>query len=238
MRWLVRPLVPEPEKLTPAETAHYRNYLFAVESEKDDPHFGYVFGKGVFRGEGVMWMSRWCLQEAIGTLKGAQASAGAIAGQITDPAAAARMAFYAARIGALACLAATIRNTIMYQYALDIAEQPQYGPNMMDYDDNIICDMRALNLRKIAREEFDNVAELIELIESQPGKVLEHASSPAEESVFMLGPNLLADLKRKLDIMLDHWHDYERMYPTTKVWDFEPTPRANIVGTTGEASSP
>ena len=99
----------------------------------------------------------------------------------------------------------------------------------MDYDDNITYDMRALNMRKIAREELDNIAELIEILEAHPDEVLEDAHSPEEESPFMLGPDVVADLKRKLDIMLDHWHDYERLYPTTRVWDFEPEPRGNIV---------
>lgn len=229
MRWLTRPLVPSPEALTPEETAHYRNFLFSVESEKDNPSFSYVFGKGVFRGESVMWMARWCLVEAINTLRGARAAAEDLARRASDSTAADYLARYATRIGAFACLAANAKNVIMYQYALDVANQPQYGPNPMDYDDNVIYDMRALNMRKIAREELDNIAELIEILESQPDAILEHAHTPEEESPFMLGPDVVADLKRKLDIMLDHWQDYERLYPTTKVWDFEPEPRGNIV---------
>jgi len=229
MRWLIRPLVPAPEQLTPEETAYYRNFLFAVESQKDDPHFGYVLGKGEFRGESVMWMTRWCLQEAINILKGARASVEGIAGEMTDPALTAKMRLYAARLGALTCLATNARNVVMYQYALDVAGQPQYGPNPMDYDDNMICDMRALSMRKIAREEFDNIAELVEILEGQPEIVLEHAECPEEENVFMLSPHLVEDLKHKLNIMLDHWQDYENMYPTAKVWDFDPPTRGNIV---------
>ena len=222
MRWLVRPLVPEPEKLTPEETAHYRNFLFSIEPEKDNPDFGYVLGKHVFHGEGVMWMARWCLVEAIDTLTNARQRVESIAGRCTDPQQAARLSLYAARIGALTCLAANIKNTIMYQYALDTADQPQYGPNMMDYDDNMICDMRALNQRKIAREEFDNIAELVELIETHAEKLIDFADSEETESVFFLSPHIVDDLKRKLQIMLDHWQDYEQLYPTTKVYDFEP----------------
>jgi hypothetical protein len=188
-----------------------------------------VLGKSVFNGESVMWMARWCLFEAIGRLRGAAATVRALAGAATDDASRASLGLYAARIGACACGAATLKNAIMYQYALDIREQPQYGPNPMDYDDNIIYDQRALTLRKIAREELDNMTELIELCESGTGTVVEHARSREEESVFILGPNLVADLRRKSDIMLDHWHDYERLYPSTKVRDFDPEPVGNIV---------
>ena len=68
MRWLIRPLVPEPEKLTPRETEYYRRRLFSAGRVPDDVRFGYVLGKAVFNGESVTWMARWCLHEAIGRL--------------------------------------------------------------------------------------------------------------------------------------------------------------------------
>ena len=231
MRWLTRPLVPEPDKLTAEETAHYRDFVFTTGTEEQNQSFGYVLGKAVFRGESVAWMSRWCLHSAIGALKGAQASLRSMADKIGDEEGARRVSLLAARVGAYACLAANIKNTIMYQYALDIRDQPQYGPNQMDYDDNIIYDQRALNLRKIAREELDNIAELVEIIESHPDEeVLAAASCPEEENVFRLGPDPVADLKKKIAIMMDHWQDYERLYPATKVIDFDPEPEGNIVG--------
>jgi hypothetical protein len=229
MRWILRPLVAEPEKLTPAETAHYRDFLFSPGGAKDDPNPGLVLGKAVFNGESVTWMARWCLHEAIGRLQGARVSLARLAEQAADPEAAARLRMAADRAGAVACFARNARNTIMFKYALDVRRQPQYGPNPMDYDDNMICDQRALTMRKIAREELDNITELIELVEAHGRSVVHFAAAPEEESVFVLGPNLAADLRRKLDVMLDHWQDYERLYPTTKVWDFEPEPRGNTV---------
>ncbi|OPZ30036.1 MAG: hypothetical protein BWZ02_00866 [Lentisphaerae bacterium ADurb.BinA184] len=230
-RWLVRPLVPRPDQLTRQETAHYRDVMFATEANRDNPSFSLVAGKGVFRGESVTWMARWSLFEASQGLRAARGTVLGLAERAEDEAARVRMRLYAARIGVLACLAETVKNTIMYQYALDTAGQPQYGPNMMDYDDNIVYDMRTLNLRKIAREELDNIGLLVELIEAAPGKAIAYASAPDEENPFMYGPDLVAQLRRKMTIMMDHWQDYERLYPTTKVWDFEPPERGNIVAT-------
>ena len=228
-RWIVRPLVPEPAKLTPAEIAHYRRHLFTVDSDEMLADYCCVLGKPVFRGEGAMWMARWALQDAINRLQGARQTVRAMADRCQEPEARKRLSLYAARVGAFGCLAANARNTVMYQYALDTAAQPQFGPNMMDYDDNIMYDQRALTMRKIAREEVDNTADLIALMKSESEPVLAHASQPSEESVFLLGPDLLGDLRRKLDIMMDHWQDYERLYPSTKPWDFEPEPMGNIV---------
>ena len=220
-RWLVRPLVPQPEHLTPEETAHYRDIMFAMEADRDDPNFGLILGKGTFRGEGVTWMSRWSMYEASNSLRGA---AGTVRRLATDADAdrAPALRLYADRLEAMACVAENLKNTVMYQYALDIRDQTQYGPNQIDYDDNILYDQRALTLRKIAREELDNTARLIELMDNQTAPVLEHAAAPEEENVFMFGPDLRAQLDRKMTIMLDHWQDYERLYPATKVWDHEP----------------
>lgn len=228
MRWLLRPLVPDPARLTDADTAYYRQFLFAAGAEaKKDPRFGMVLGKAVFNGEAVTWMSRWCLQEAADTLRGVRGRLEKLAGELPGDGAA-RVRLLAARAGALACLAMNARNCIMYQYALDTAAQPLYGPNQIDYDDNILYDQRALSLRKIAREELDNTVELLELVEAHGRDVIEFARTPDEESVFRFGPDLVGDLRRKLDLMLDHWQDYETLYPATKVWDPEPEPRGNL----------
>jgi hypothetical protein len=237
MRWLTRPLVPQPERLTATEMAHYLPWMFAAGDQKRDPDFGLVLGKSVFNGESVTWMSRWCLEEACGHLRGARATLEALAAEAPDEAVRARLALQADRVGALACLVLNARNIILYKYALDTASQPLYGPNQTDYDDNIVYDQRALSFRKIAREEHDAIAELITILERQPaGAVLEQAAQPGDESVFVLGPALVAQLRRKLEIMMDHWQDYETLYPATKVYDFEPHPRGNLVAPGGPSA--
>jgi hypothetical protein len=227
MRWLIRPLVPQPERLAAAETDYFTRFMFSKDPAAEKSHLGFFLGKPVFVGSCAVWLARWALVDVISRLGSARQRVLAML-PAAPRAAAQRLQLYADRIGAYACLAETARNCIMYQYALDTADQPQFGPNMMDYDDNIVYDQRALGLRKIAREEVDNTVELLQILAAQKGPVLNYARRPAEESVFMLGPNLQADLRRKLDIMLNHWQDYERLYPATKVWDFEPPLRGNI----------
>lgn len=230
MRWLTRPLVPEPEKLTAEELKFARPHLFSTDPERDLKSFSYVLGKGVFRGESVAWMARWCLQEAYDTLKGAEWGARALARDAKRPEAGrARLALLADRIGVYACLVANAKHCILYQYALDTAWQPQYAPNPMDYDDNIIYDQRGLTFRKLARAELDNLNELLGYLEKGAGVVIEKARAAKEESVFMLEQDLAGALRHKCKVMLDHWQDYERLYPATKVWDFEPPSVGNIV---------
>lgn len=239
MRWFTRPLVPEPEKLTDTEKSHYRKHLLSKDDDEELANYCRILGKPVFHGEGAMWMARWALHDVSNRLDGLSGAVRSLAGKAPEQEGADILKLFAARLAAAACLARTARNVIMYQYALDTARQPQFGPNPMDYDDNIMYDQRALVMRKIAREEADNVIDLIRIIESVKdlGWVLDHATKQEEESVFLLGPDLGGDLRRKHAIMMAHWHDYERLYPATKVYDFEPDPRGNILAPTAPESS-
>jgi hypothetical protein len=229
MRWITRPLVPRPLELTEAETDTYRKFLFSVNNDDDNASFHFVFGKSVFNGESVMWMARWCLQEAYEALQGARKNLDAMAAEASEEAAA-QLRLEAARAAAYACLIKNGQNAIRYQYALDVAHHPQFGWNVMDYDENIFYDQRGLQLRKIAREELDNTQELIDLIESHSEQVIIHAVTNEEESVFMLGPDLLGDLRHKMNVMLDHWQDYETLFPATKVWELEPAAGGAVGG--------
>lgn len=217
MRWIVRPLVPQPLRLTPEQTAYYARFLLSVDPPQTYASFSSVLGKQVFRGESAMWLTRWCLEEAFQLLRAAARSLG-------DGNAALRLE--AARFQAFASIVKTIQNVVRYQYALDVAHHPQFGWNVMDYDENMLYDQRSLQLRKIAREEVDNAQELIALIRSQSEPVVVHATEPGEESVFLLGPDLVDDLHRKVELMLDSWQDYETLYPSTKVQELEPGPTA------------
>ncbi len=231
-RWLIRPLVPRPLELTEAEKAHYEPFLFSVGTDEQNANLGYLCGKPVLLGDGVVWMARWACQEAIGTLQGASRSLQSIVTQAGE-AATSEVQLYHARVQALCCVIENVKLTIMYQHALNIADLPRFGANTMDYDDNINYDQRCLELRKIARADLDNTTALIQLLRAHAEPVIGVAETPEGETVFKFGPDLVASLQRKQEIMLDHWHDYERMYPTSKEWDFEP---ARMRGGRGDAA--
>ncbi len=222
-RWLTRPLVPKPLELTDAESSSYKKFLFSTGTDEQNANLCYVLGKPVFHGDGVVWMTRWCLHEAIGILRTARNKLAPIIAAAGKGAAIDALLLYDARLGAFACALETARCAVLYQHALGIADQPRFAANPLDFDDNIQFDQRALEMRKIARSELDNTQELIDLIDANAGnRLFDCADSPETESVFKLGPNLVEDLRRKREVMLDHWHDYERLYPTSKVWEFEP----------------
>jgi len=220
-RWLVRPLVPQPLALTTAEKAHYEKFLFSVGSDEQNANLNYLCGKPVLAGDGVTWMARWACQEAIGTLQGASSTLETLITQAGEDATD-LIRVYRARVQALCCVIENLKLTIMYQHALDIADIPRFGANAMDYDDNMQYDQRCLELRKIARADLDNTAALIKLLRANQQQLIGMADTPEGETVFKFGPNLIQALERKMDVMLDHWHEYEQLYPTSKEWEFEP----------------
>lgn len=234
-RWLVRPLVPEPIKLTEQEKSHYLPMLFSVDGEEINANLCEVLGKPVFIGDSVVWMTRWCIDEAQKHLAAAQRNIVALLKtELTDEQRQS-LRLYEARIAALHCVAECGRLTIMYQHALDTTHIPRFAANPLDFDDNMQFDQRALELRKIARMDLDNTFELMEILEAfEPNEVLAQAASEQQETVFLYGPNLIEKLGRKREIMLTHWHDYERLFPTSKRYEFEPLPREQPLGQSPE----
>lgn len=68
-------------------------------------------------------------------------------------------------------------------------------------------DLQAFNT--IMRDELDNTQELIDLLEDGGMEFISHAEDSKYEDTFLLGPNLIDQLKLKRKIMLKHWTDIE-----------------------------
>ena len=60
------------------------------------------------------------------------------------------------------------------------------------------------------RDEFDNTLELIALFEERGLGQLAHTENADWEDTFVLGPNIIDQLKKKASIMRDHWLDVEK----------------------------
>ena len=59
------------------------------------------------------------------------------------------------------------------------------------------------------RDELDNTLELIDLLENGGMDLINHANDQKVEDTFLLGSDLIEQLKQKRKIMLDHWLDGE-----------------------------
>jgi hypothetical protein len=61
----------------------------------------------------------------------------------------------------------------------------------------------------VMRDELDNTLDLISYLDDGGMEMICHASDPLYEDTFLLGPNLIEQLKLKRKIMLKHWTDIE-----------------------------
>jgi hypothetical protein len=66
-----------------------------------------------------------------------------------------------------------------------------------------------IRFNEIARDELDNTQELIDILEKGGMDLLSYAKDSKYEDRFVLGPDLIQQLKKKRRIMLDHWTDIE-----------------------------
>jgi len=222
-KWLIRPFVPQPMALTAEEKDYWRRHQFAAKSEEEAADLQNALGRPCIVGRTAIWMAKWSTEDALGFLRRAVS----IVEDLKDKAGGSQqgtdLALLALRLRALACAVRNAQNAILYQDVLDRCDEPQPLVNTADPHRNLVWDGRSMELRKIARAEIDNTNELISLLEGAPGPLLAVASSPQEEDVFHFSPDIVEHLRKKVAIMMDHWDEYEALYPS------EP-PRKGSVG--------
>ena len=66
-----------------------------------------------------------------------------------------------------------------------------------------------LDFNSIMRDELDNMMEMINILESGGLELISTSKQPFPEDTFILGPDLIDQLKMKRKIMLAHWTDIE-----------------------------
>jgi hypothetical protein len=119
----------------------------------------------------------------------------------------------AKRLEVFACLIRNARNAVSYQAQLErvraLGRKPEPRPpggTQSDWDRQMMLET--------ARAEIDNTALLMQILRSSPEPLLHTAVSKREEDIRVLGPDLVQQLQKKLDIMNAHWEDYKRIFTT------------------------
>lgn len=211
-RWLVRPFVPFPGELTAAEKASWRPFLLSAKSETQADDLVDMQAMHLFAGwSGRMWVLN-VFNRVEPEIKRARARLAVL--QQAVPTKRAEFALLDGKLHAFQLLCVNTRDAVDYQAALDYLKQraklQPAGPDVAPPLGALESWYRKMIL-EIARREIDNSAVLLELITQSPAPLIDTAATPAEEDVTLLGPNLTAQLKQKIDIMNAHWKDYDRL---------------------------
>jgi len=70
-------------------------------------------------------------------------------------------------------------------------------------------DSDIITFNTVMRDELDNTEQLIRVLENGGINNVCRAKDPQHEDTFLLGPDIVNQLKKKRKIMLDHWRDIE-----------------------------
>jgi hypothetical protein len=204
-RWLIRPFVPFPNELAPEEKAYFRPFLFQALDEANAETLADVQGTDVYRG----WSGRHFVRRVVGAIERDLHDAVRLAGKLQD-------ADLERRLRIFLCVARNARNAVSYQAQLDrvksLGHEPVPNPvvgTRSDWDRELIL--------LTVREELDNTAVLIELLGERPDNYLLLAKTPKEEDIRSMSPEIVTQLRKKLNITNAHWEDYKRLF-TTPNW--------------------
>lgn len=201
-RWLTRPFVPFPGEIPLADKATYRRFQFQALDEAHAESLSDVQGTDIYGG----WSGRHFVSRVSDPIEGHLAEAVRLANRIGD-------ADLARRFEIFQCVVRNARNAVSYQAQLDrvrrLNEAPEPGPvvgTQSGWDRQLMMET--------ARAEIDNTALLMQLLGDQPADYLLLAEKPEEEDIRRLGPGILGQLQRKLDLMNARWEDYKRVFTT------------------------
>jgi hypothetical protein len=207
-RWVNRPLVPFPENLTKAEKSYYRPFLFQAKDEEQTDDLVDIQAMRMYEG----WGARLLVQNIIEKVTGSLDRAEALVLRLREGSgSSSQWELLGQRLAALQCLVRGADDIVQYQAQLDRVKALSVKP-----DPNPVLGAQSgwdrTDLMRLARNEIDNAMRLRQLLLSAKGPLLDLAPSPAEETIRRLGPDLPAQLKRKMDIMNAHWDDYKRLF--------------------------
>ncbi|MBL8217332.1 MAG: hypothetical protein JNK87_41815 [Bryobacterales bacterium] len=215
-RWLTRPFVPFPEELKDNERDYYRPFQFQARGEDRAHDIGDLQGTRQYQGLGGMAVSNTLLVRMAGDLETARGKLRGLREGASAAGLRARLDLLDARLRVFRVLIENCRNGLEYQYLLEQTSRGRLRrPVEFQEDLTDITQWRAI--KNVARREIDNTLVLIGLLESAPATpLLDLAQPPAQENIRVLGANLVDQLRRKVNIMMAHWEDYERLFDREK----------------------
>lgn len=205
-KWLIRPLVPNPARLTEDEKRPFLRAFFHARTAADAEDFRNILGQPSFIGNSAVSMAARMLSRCISRVSGMQSRYAKLENRASLEMSE-HFALQAKRLGALVCLVTNVKNTIEYQHEMQRvrATQTDYylpgnlGPSPVS--------KRPIPLRNIARAEIDNINELVALLESTDAPLIELSATPDEEDHLCYGSDLAEQLRKKVNTMLALWDE-------------------------------
>ena len=210
-RWLTRPLVAFPAELKPEEKDYYRSFQFQAQSEEDADNLLDLQANRWLSGLGGFNLYRMIHKEATPQINEAIRKISLLIEHATDEEARKYLVSQTAKLKVWKCIMDNALNVISFQFYLDEADYNN-PPKDWTYVISDQGNVRFYKLTEIVRQEIDNSLELIDILQKAEQPLIAQAASKEFENVMLLGPDLVDQLKKKINIMEDHRRDFERLY--------------------------
>lgn len=200
-RLITRPLVVKPELLTPEEEAYFLPYIFSTDEQ--DARLDYNTAHGYRRTVSSEYRS-----SAFKKVHDPALQAAAIFEQARD---APEGSWFQQLALSLRMWASAVRSHDNFYFAQvirdrraeDLAKPPRLVLARKDDPDLLLWN-------EIQRDELDNTNELRRTLENGGLELVARARTARQEDTFLLGPDILGALRKKADIMRNHWLDGQR----------------------------
>jgi hypothetical protein len=200
-RLLTRPLVIKPDLLSRKEEAYFLPYIFSTD--ENDARLDYNTAHGDRRFGVTGYRSP--------EFRRIHDSALAAAEILEQAAGAPENTWLRQMATSLQLWASTVRSHDNFYFAQEIRDRrkdelalaPRFLLARTDDPDLLLWN-------EIQRDELDNANDLRRLLEKGGLDLIARARTPQEEDVFLYGPDILRDLRKKVDLMRAHWLDGQR----------------------------
>ncbi len=221
LRWLVRPFVAHQEMLTASERAWWEPFLYQSAESQPETHLNYLDVVGSYP-VAYDWGDATQISCGIDAVEGLLAAAAntleAAAQKTTVKAAKTRILNDARRIRVMRCIVLTKRHYVQLGVLIKLrdaanAEHPKTGSvggDRPDLPKGTVGSHGLFYLQRAMRWELDNTNELIALIRGSPVPLI--VTSKAYEGALVMGPGLLQQLQKKVDVTLKYWRTAEVGY--------------------------
>jgi hypothetical protein len=207
VRHITRPLVFAPQRLTPDEEKYFLPHIFNVSVDAARNEYMDLHGSDRFMPERVadnFLMNLKIVFTSIEKIKDAPEQ------KFLDDMVRSLKIYYS--------VVRSVRNFNDAQVIRNRNKEILAGPvHLPPRIANRTGDKDLQEFNGIMRNEFDNTQELIDLLQNGGMDFVCHAVPPVTEDTFLLGANLIEQLKQKRKIMMAHWRDIEGYLTTPHI---------------------
>ncbi len=198
-RHITRPLVFAPNRLAPNEEDWYLPHVFNISPEEARTDYMDIHGGNKELEEGKVPVLLNMLEKSWSKLEAVKNAP--------------EQEFLESTAMAMRIYASVIRSCNNFYKAQEIRNRNKEAlagkPHRPDKTPTWTGNQDLQDFNAIMRNELDNTLELTELLEAGGMELMCHAKEPLLEDTFILGPDLINQLKKKREVMLAHWTDIE-----------------------------